>query len=840
LINFAEDMENKEERILFVEVLLPLPVKGLFTYRVPLKMKDHISRGIRVVVQFGRKKIYTAIVVDIHSNIPKNFQPKYIQSILDPAPLVNDIQLKFWDWISDYYLSYLGEVMNVAMPTALKLASESKIVLHPSFKEDYSQLNEKEYLIIEALEIQGVLTLSEVSKIIDQKKIVPVIKNLIEKKAVLMQEEVKDSYRPKMEKYVSLTEEYKHEKALSALFDELNKKAYKQLEILVAYIKLTDFYSEDPKSAVKQPTLLHEANATHAQVKALEKKNVLEVFEREESRLASYQSQTTAESIKLNAEQSEAVNSIKNQFVDKNTVLLHGVTGSGKTELYIKLINETIEQGQQVLYLLPEIALTGQIINRLRRYFGDSVGIYHSKYNPFERVEIWNTVLNNGDSEQSKYQVIVGARSALFLPFSNLGLIIVDEEHDSSYKQFDPAPRYHARDAAIYLSTLHNAKVLLGTATPSIESYFNTEQGKFGLVELKKRFGGLQMPEIQVADLREEKRRKKMRSMFSPLLLKDMEAAIENKEQIILFQNRRGFSLRVECHVCGWVPECKHCDVTLIYHKKSNLLKCHYCGYTEHVPSRCPSCGSPDIFMKGFGTEQVEEELSLMYPKLTIKRMDLDTTRSKHGHQRIINDFEARRIDILVGTQMVTKGLDFDNVSVVGIMNADSFLTFPDFRAFERGFQLIAQVSGRAGRKKKRGKVIIQAHNPWHDAIRYAIANDYQAMFKSQLIERRNFKYPPFYRIVKIELRHKDADVLNKGAFELGKSLKKAFGKNVLGPEYPVIPRIRNYYIKQLMLKIPRGKNLQETKKLFYQTIEDFRENSNFKSIRTALDVDPL
>ena len=833
-------MKPMENQILFVEVLLPLPVKGLFTYRVPMKLHDQITKGIRVVVQFGRKKIYTAVVVEIHSNIPTSFQPKYILSVLDPFPVVNEIQLDFWKWIAEYYMSYLGEVMNAAMPSALKLASESKIVLHPHFKENYENLNEKEYLIIEALEIHGVLTLSEVTKIVEQKKIVPVIKNLIEKKAVLMQEEVKDTYKPRKEKYVKLNSRYSDEKLLSELFDELNKKAYKQLELLMAYIKLADFYNETPKEAVKQSTLLHEARASHAQVKALQKKEVFSVFEKEESRLASYQASKAVDEINLSAHQDSALQEIRKQLSEHRAVLLHGVTGSGKTELYIKLIHETLQTGRQVLYLLPEIALTGQIINRLRRFFGDSVGIYHSKYNPYERVEIWNTVLKNNTGDHSKYQVVLGARSALFLPFSNLGLIIVDEEHDSSFKQFDPAPRYHARDAAVYLATRHNASVIMGTATPSIESYYNTRQGKYGLVELNQRYGGQQLPEIQVADLRTEKRRKQMRSMFSSLLIKNMEEALENNEQIILFQNRRGFSLRVECQVCNWIPECKNCDVTLIYHKKSNLLKCHYCGYTERVPSRCPSCGSQDIFMKGFGTEQVEEELSLMYPERQIKRMDLDTTRSKHGHQKIINDFEARRIDILVGTQMVTKGLDFDNVSVVGILNADAFLTFPDFRAFERGFQLIAQVSGRSGRKKKQGKVIIQAHNPWHDAIRYAMDNDYQAMYKAQILERRNFKYPPFYRMVKIELRHKEVEILNQGAFELGKKLKQSFPKNILGPEFPVVPRIRNFYIKQFIVKIPKGKQLSEAKQLLYQQVEDFKDNSRYKAIRIGIDVDPL
>ncbi|MBN2173786.1 MAG: primosomal protein N' [Bacteroidales bacterium] len=526
-------------------------------------------------------------------------------------------------------------------------------------------------------------------------------------------------------------------------------------------------------------------------------------------------------------------------FDGHKPVLLHGVTSSGKTEIYIKLIAEALQSGKQVLYLLPEIALTTQIINRLRRFFGDLVGVYHSKYSENERVEIWNQVLKDSGTK-SKYRIILGPRSALFLPFSELGLVIVDEEHDYSYKQFDPAPRYNARDAAIYLAGLHQANVILGSATPAVESYFNTHAGKYHLVELFKRYGDIQLPEIFVADVKKETRQKTMKSHFSSFLLEHINKSLENKEQVILFQNRRGFSLRIECDTCHWMPECKNCDVTLIYHKQINLLKCHYCGYTRQVPANCDSCGSSHLKMKGFGTEKIEDELAIYYPDAKIRRMDLDTTRSKHAYQVIINDFEEQRIDILVGTQMVTKGLDFDHVSVVGIMNADNMISFPDFRSYERSFQLMAQVSGRAGRKKKRGKVIIQTYNPHHSVIQDVINNDYKAMYQHQILERRNFKYPPFYRLVSVSLKHKDSPLLNEGAKELALLLRERLGERILGPEYPIVSRIKNLYIKNIMVKLERDEKLNARKITIRETIKDFYTLARYKSIRVITDVDPM
>ncbi|MEA3505567.1 MAG: primosomal protein N' [Bacteroidota bacterium] len=826
--------------ILLAEILLPLPLDGTFTYRISREMEHHVKPGVRVVVPFGKKKIYTGIVINLHSDIPQNYQPKYILSVVDEKPIVNSIQLSFWKWISKYYLSHLGEVMNAALPSAYKLASETKIILNPTFDKNYSRLNDKEYLIIEALELQEVITLSEAAKIVDQIKVISLIKNLIEKEAVQLLEEIKDEYKPKIEKYVTISQSYRGEKKLGELFDELNKKAYKQLEVVMAYLKLSEFYGDGTPKDVKLSLLVKQSKASHSQVKSLEKKGVLKIFEKRESRLKKYNVKKDVDSIIFSEAQNLALSQIKEEFKQHPVTLLHGVTGSGKTEIYIKLIDETIKAGKQVLYLLPEIALTSQIINRLSLYFGDKVGVYHSKYNPQERVEIWENI--NGDEGFSgeKYQIILGPRSALFLPYNNLGLIIIDEEHDSSYKQQNPAPRYNGRDTAIYLASLHNAKTLLGTATPSIESYFNTKSKKYGLVELNKRFGDLELPEVFVADLKVATRRKEMKSMFSPLLIKRMEEALAKKEQIILFQNRRGFSLRVECNVCNWIPQCKNCDVSMTYHKKSDLLKCHYCGHSERVPSHCAKCGSSEVFMHGFGTEKIEEELKIIFPDHITKRMDLDTTRSKRGHQQIIHEFETGKIDILVGTQMVTKGLDFNNVSIVGVLNADGMLNFPDFRAFEKGYQLMAQVSGRAGRKKKRGTVIIQSFNPYHDAIRYVIDNDYQAMYSSQIIERRNFKYPPFYRFVIIQIRDKSFDKLNKASYILGRDIRAKFGERVLGPEYPLVARVRNQYIKQLIIKLERSTKLPLMKAELLRITERFKGYKDYKSVRISIDVDPI
>jgi primosomal protein N' (replication factor Y) (superfamily II helicase) len=830
---------------LFADVILPLPLPGTFTYRVPFELNDSVGVWRRAVVQFGKKKIYTAIIVNIHEIPPKNYQVKYILSLLDEKPVMNELQYSFWQWIAGYYMCESGEVMNAALPSALKLASETRIILNPDFDRNTDILNEKEYLIAEALDVREKLTLTEVESIIEQKKVIPVIKGLIEKNVVILEEELEQRVKPKTEVYLGLNDEYRSDQKLKELFDQLEKRAFKQVEVMMAWISLAEF-GQGKEKKVSRMDLLGKVKSGAQPLSSLIEKGVLEIQKEVVSRLDAFTATDNPDSIVFSEHQQKAIDAIKAAGSASEVVLLHGITSSGKTEIYIKLIHETLLLGKQVLYLLPEIALTTQIISRLRKYFGDKVGVYHSRYNEQERVEIWNKVQKRSNGAQNdspvsqKYQVVIGPRSAVFLPFSDLGLIIVDEEHDPSYKQYDPAPRYHARDAAIYLAHLHKAKVLLGTATPSIESYFNAQSGKYALVDLDRRFGEMQLPEIFIADLKNEVRFKTMKSHFSSVLLDHVNEALRNKEQIILFQNRRGYSLRLLCDTCGWIPECKNCDVSLIYHKHNNQLRCHYCGYSRRVPERCDACGSAHLQMKGFGTEKIEDELAILYPDLKLKRMDLDTTRSKFAYQNIISDFENRRIDILVGTQMVTKGLDFDNVSVVGIMNADGLISFPDFRSYERSFQLMAQVSGRAGRKTKRGRVVIQTYNPQHAVIKDVINNDYLSMYRSQILERRNFKYPPFYRLINLILKHKDPRVLNDGARELAVLLRNDFQKQVLGPEYPLVSRIKNLYIKHIMIKLERDTTLEGKKKRIRDMLDTFRGNAVYKSIRIQLDVDPV
>jgi primosomal protein N' (replication factor Y) len=835
LIAFNQFMERTT---LFADVILPLPVPGLFTYRVPYEMNNLIALWKRVVVQFGKKKIYTAVVVHIHENPPKNYTVKYILSILDQTPVMNSIQFSFWQWISSYYMCEPGEVMNVAIPSALKLASETQIMLNPGFGGDFDSLNHHEYLLAEALDIRKSLTVSEVENIVGKARIIPLIKTLMEKGVILIEEELKEKFKPKMETYLTLSEELRDEGKLKAVFDRLEKKAFRQLEALMKFIELSKFGTTEPLE-VKLTNLTKKVPHSNAAVNALIDKGILKSDRQTTSRLGEYHAISSPANIELNESQAKALDEIHAAFSNNKTALLHGVTSSGKTEIYIRLIDEAIENGKQVLYLLPEIALTTQIINRLRKYFGNKVGVYHSKYNENERVEIWNNVLDNQDSG-IKYSIVLGPRSALFLPYSNLGLVIVDEEHDYSYKQYDPAPRYNARDAAVYLSGLYRANVLLGSATPSLESFYNARSGKYALVELPNRYGDIQMPEIRVADIQTETRERTMKSHFSSVLLDHVNDALKNREQVILFQNRRGFSLRIECDTCNWIPECKHCDVTLIYHKHNNQLKCHYCGYSRRVPERCDSCGSTHLQMKGFGTEKVEDDLAILYPDVRIRRMDLDTTRSKNAYQSIINDFEDRRIDILVGTQMVTKGLDFDNVSLVGILNADSMISYPDFRSYERSFQLMAQVSGRAGRKNKRGKVLIQAYNPRHAVIRDVIEHNYLSMYQSQILERRNFRYPPFYRLISLSLKHKDARLLNEAARELALLLREKLQNRILGPEYPVVSKIKNLFIKNILVKLEKSENLKEQKKTILDVIGKFKGIASYKAVRVIIDVDPV
>lgn len=826
----------------YANLLLPLPLPGYYTYAVPEELIDSIRVGVRVVVQFGKKKLFTALVREIHENDP-GINVKPVLSQIDLNPVVNVAQFEFWEWLANYYMCNTGEVMNAALPPALKLSSESRIVLHPEFKSEYTELTEKEYRIINVLEQRGEISIGEISVIAGKLRVIPLINALIEKNIVQVYEEVVQRFMPKVAKYYRLPEIYRHnEKALIAILDHLEKRAPRQFEVMQMLLHHLES-KEYALNGVPRQVLTEELQNPEAALRSLVEKNLIEETEHQVSRLEKYDAVHMPGEIKLTEHQQEAFDAIKTHFANHTPVLLHGITSSGKTEIYIRLIDEVLRSGKQVLYLLPEIALTTQIINRLRKYFGDVVGVYHSRYGEAERAEVWNRVAgwNNLDHENPvSHQVILGARSALFLPFSKPGLIIVDEEHDHSYKQYDPNPRYHARDAAIYLATKHKANIVLGSATPAVESYFNAKQGKYGLVTLNKRYGDLKLPTIHVADIKDAARLKLMKSHFSPMLLEALETAIAANEQVILFQNRRGFSLRIECSACNHIPGCRHCDVTLIYHKRENQLRCHYCGYTEPVPPQCPVCQNPGLKLIGFGTEKVEEELALLYPDLKIARMDLDTTRSKFAHQRIIGDFEEGRIDVLTGTQMVTKGLDFDNVSLVGILNADNMISFPDFRAFERSYQLMAQVSGRAGRKNKPGNVIIQTRNPLHPVIRFVVDNDYEGMYRMQIQERRAYNYPPYSRLVKISLKHKEQEPLDEAAGILARMIKNSFPNQVLGPEYPVVSRIRNYFHKEILVKLRRDASLDNSKHKIRSIINEFLKTSIHKQIKVIVDVDPF
>lgn len=824
------------ERItLFADVLLPLALPGYFTYRIPFEMNDKVMPGQRVSVQFGKKKVYTALVRRIHQKAPDLSTVKYILSVVDEYPIIDQKQFEFWEWMASYYMCTPGEVMNAALPSAFKLQSETRVAMNPLFEGDVTGLNEREFLVLEALHKKNCLTVTEISEIVSQQNVMTIIKNLFEKGVIIPEEELVVKYKPRTETLVVLTEEFLNRIDQKELFDKLEKKAPKQLEILI-FLYDRHLHSRE---RITRGELLKKVDASASQLNALIKKGICETLTSQITRLDHYSG--TIHKVKLNKYQEQALSEIQEAFKSQDVVLLHGITSSGKTEVYIRLIEETIKQGKQVLYLLPEIALTTQIINRLRKVFGNNVGIYHSRFNDAEKVEIWNKVLEGNLSTEvgSGFNIVLGARSAVFLPLSKPGLIIVDEEHDSSYKQYDPAPRYNARDSAIVLARRFGAKVVLGSATPSVESYYNAQSGKYHLVELKKRYSGVQLPEILVSDVKDEMKHRRMKSHFSPMLIDHIADALSRKEQVILFQNRRGFSLHLECDICNWVPVCKNCDVTLTYHKAADQLRCHYCGYSTRVPSECPACGNNRIIMRGFGTEKIEEELPIFFPDAKVTRMDLDTTRSKNSYQQIINDFEDRKIDILVGTQMVTKGLDFDNVSFVGIMNADNMMNFPDFRAHERSYQMMSQVSGRAGRSDKRGKVIIQTYNPDHFIIRCIIDQNYLEMYQNQVLERMNFKYPPFYRIIEMLVKHRDSGVLDKAAAELAQSLRSRFGSRVLGPEYPMVGRIRNEYLKKIMIKLEKGTALKESKNIINNTISSLRAEPSYKQLRVLIDVDP-
>ncbi len=819
----------------FVDVILPLSIPNTFTYRVPHEMNDLTSPGKRVIVPFGKAKYYTAIISRVHEEIPQKYTAKYIEGVLDDTPIVTPNLFKLWAWISSYYMADIGDVMNAALPSNFKLASETKIALHPEYDRSENKLNDKEFLIVEALEAQDELTLKEVAEIVRLKTVQPLIKKLIEKHVVIVSEELNAKYSPKFASFVALSELFTNEAELTEVLNDLEtkKRNEKQVAALLKLIELSK-WKNGKQTAVLKKDLINEGVSVSA-LNSLAKKEIIVIFSDEISRLAA-DDEDTNQIKALSDAQQKAYSEIKTSFESKAVTLLHGITSSGKTEIYVKLIQEQLDAGKQVLFLLPEIALTTQLISRLKKYFGDLVGVYHSRFNQNERIEIWNKVLTN---DPNQFRIILGARSAVFLPFQKLGLIVVDEEHENSFKQYDPAPRYNARDTAIMMGHLYSAKVLLGSATPSIESYYNAKEERYGLVELNERYGGVQPPEIQCADIEKETKQKTMKSHFSSFLMCEMEATFEQGEQVILFQNRRGYNPVWSCEMCGWTPQCKNCDVSLTYHKSSNALKCHYCGYFVSPPSSCGACGSRKLKMLGFGTEKIEDELAIYFPKITVKRMDLDTTRAKNAYQSIIADFENRDIDVLIGTQMVTKGLDFDNVGLVGILSADQLLNFPDFRAFERSYQLMSQVAGRAGRSKKRGKVVIQAFEPNHWIIQKVMQHDYIGMYTQELIERRNFHYPPFFRMIVLRLKHKNKDNLEMGAISLARELEAIFKERVLGPETPPVGRVRNYYLKNIRLKFEREASPQKVKGIIRSKIEAFLTDHDYRSIRVDIDVDP-
>ena len=812
----------------FIDVVLPLPLERNFSYAVTQAEFDFIKPGIRVAVPFGKNKVYTALVLKCHHVAPTAYEVKSIHSIIDDAPIVNPIQLQHWTWISTYYMCALGEVLSAALPSALLLQSESVISMHPDAEINEELLSDDQFLVVEALQQEARLKVEDVHAVLNKKNTLKILKPLLDEKIITTSQELIQKYKPKLLRTVVLHSDYKKEGSLTALLDQL-ERSKKQKQIVLAYFSLCK-----ASECVSVAELKKASGGTSTQIKALIDKSIFEEHFVEVDRLK-LEGLPTHKKITLSTEQQTALSRINSVLKDKDVCLFHGVTSSGKTEIYVKMIEAVLTKGEQALFLVPEIALTSQLVLRLKHYFGDQIAVYHSKFSPNERVEIWNRVLQN--SERSR--VVIGARSSLFLPFSNLGLVLVDEEHEPSYKQFDPAPRYHARDAAIVLANLHKAKTILGSATPSIESYFNAvQQKKYGYVSLTKRYNDVILPEIELVDLKDKHKRKRMNGHFSDRLIAEMKEALEDKHQIILFQNRRGYAPVLTCNSCGHSPECPNCDVTLTYHQHANQLRCHYCSYAIVVQKQCGACSGVDLDTKGFGTEQIQEETMALFPNAKVARMDLDTTRGKYSYDRIIQKFEQKEIDILVGTQMLTKGLDFRDVKLVGVLNADQLINFPDFRAHERCFQLLQQVSGRAGRTKIRGKVIIQSYNPHHNILQQVSSNQYTKMFKEQTYQRRIYKYPPYFRIIKIKLKHKDYNRVNEGATWLAKALGQVFGAYVLGPEFPPVSRIRNLYHKNILIKIPNDQSLQKTKTIIHRIKNSFLSTKLFRPIRLVINVD--
>ena len=825
-----------ERATFFVDVVLPVPIAQAFTYRVPTELNEQICFGIRVIVPFGKNKRLTGIITRIHEIAPINYQAKYLELLLDQSPIITEKQFFLWNWISSYYLAPIGDVMNAALPANFKLASETKIVIHPDYDPNLDGLSEKELTIVTILEERESIDLKELSDIVDIKYIQPIIKRLIEKRIIATQEEINQRYSPKTITCLELTELFSNDETLNSLVQKLENKANgkSQQNALLMVIKMAMELGGITHPVPKNQLIKNEVSTSA--LHTLEKKGVLKSSKMTIDRLVSTNKDQLAFK-PLSINQTRCLTEIEDSFQNKAITLLHGITGSGKTEIYVQLIQSYLDMGKQVLYLLPEIALTTQLIQRLSIYFGKQIGVYHSKFNQNERVEIWNKVLTNDNEE---FRLVIGARSAVFLPFQNLGLIIVDEEHETSFKQHDPSPRYNARDTALILAHSHKAKTLLGSATPSFESYFNAKQGKYSLVELMERFRGVELPEVVCSDMKSEYKRKTVNTNFSALLLEEIKLTLKRNEQIILFQNRRGYTPRWSCEVCTWSPKCTNCDVTLTYHKFGNVLKCHYCSFVIPPMGSCRACGSNRLKMIGFGTEKIEDDLAIHFPAAVIKRMDLDTTRSKNAYSEIINDFENRKIDVLIGTQMLSKGLDFDNVTLVGIMDADMLLNRPDFRAFERSFQLMTQVAGRAGRKEKKGKVIIQTGQVDHWVIKKVMHHDFIEFYNHEIIERENFFYPPYYKLIVLTLKHSEEPLLNLAAIELANSLRTSFKERVLGPEFPIIKKIQKLYLKEIKIKYEKSLSDIKVKERIQALLTEFYSKSQNKSVRVVIDVDPI
>ena len=814
----------------FVEVILPLPLPKLYTYRINEDEAHFLQMGMRVAVSFGKSKVYTALVHKVHTNEP-TYETKDIEYILDETPIVTPEQITHWQWIADYYMCTLGEVIKSALPSAFLLESET--IIEIAEKDLNSNLfSDDEFQVYEALHYKTALKGSEVSKIIPKKKTLKVIKSLVEKGAARISERIFEKYVPKLVKFIRLAEAYQSQEGLQKALELL--KGEKQKKLIMAYFN----HINREALPLKVENLLEEAKVSNAVLKSVVEKGILEIYYLQKDRVSFAGSEILAKKT-LNNIQNEALYQVQQQFQTKNTVLLQGVTASGKTEIYIELINQYLKKGKQVLYLLPEIALTIHIINRLKKHFGKNLSVYHSKYNTNERVEVWNNVLNNC----SKAQLVVGVRSSVYLPFKDLGLVVIDEEHDSSYRQFDPAPRLQARDSAIMLANLFKAKTLLGTATPSIESMHNVKIGKYGFVYLSKRYANFLPPIIELIDIKDKQHRKRMNGHFSDILIEEMTNTLSQGKQVLLFQNRRGYAPIVQCMHCGTVPQCPHCDVSLTFHHSSNQLRCHYCGYAIPMPKTCIACGSVDLKTKGFGTEQISKELEILFPQVAIDRMDQDTTNGKYGYEKILAKFEQQETQILVGTQMISKGLDFENIGLVGVMNADALIHSPDYRAYERSFQLLLQVSGRAGRSALQGKVMIQTYNPQHPVIQQVLQNDFKGMYQSQIEERQSFSYPPFVQMIKITLKHTNFNRTNEGAEWFANALKEAFaskkGIEILGPEFPLISRIRNEYMKDVLVKVkPSELSIHHTKEQIKRIETSFQSISNFRAIRVSYLID--